>query len=355
MCGWAIQTFLVTEELRRRGHTCDVLKINENRQIKSHAYLDVQNGPDYLYKVVRHALTGYRINVHVNGQSKKGYFLALAAMGVARLAFRTAMLTFHGGLSQKYFPRHDSARLHWAFKLLFLLSDAIACDSEEIKSAIEEYGVDPQRVATIPTFSPQYLAFDGGALSVEAGKFLSQHDPVFFSYVSFRPEYRLEVLRQGMTRVRKKYPKAGFIWLGFPDKELPSAEQFVQNWPEDESKSLLLLGNLPHQDFLTLMSRCTACLRTPACDGVSASVKEALALGVPVVASENGRRPAGVVTYDEFDADDMCAKLIFAVENRQRIQASIQSEPVADNVALMANWLLREKSASTKAEEVTAG
>jgi len=28
MCGWAIQTKLVTEELRRRGHTCEVLKLN---------------------------------------------------------------------------------------------------------------------------------------------------------------------------------------------------------------------------------------------------------------------------------------------------------------------------------------
>src|SRR5581483_3524059 len=41
MCGWAIQTKLVTEELCRRGVVCDVLKINENRQIKDPAYIDV--------------------------------------------------------------------------------------------------------------------------------------------------------------------------------------------------------------------------------------------------------------------------------------------------------------------------
>ena len=104
VCGWAIQTLLVAEELRRRGEVCDVLKINENRQRKGPGYIDVQGGVDYLYKVVRHALAGYRINVHVNGQSEKGYFLALAAMLAARLTFRPALLTFHGGLSQQYFP-----------------------------------------------------------------------------------------------------------------------------------------------------------------------------------------------------------------------------------------------------------
>ena len=69
------------------------------------------------------------------------------------------------------------------------------------------------------------------------------------------------------------------------------------------------MENLNHNEFMTLLSRCTAKLRTPACDGVSASVLESLALGIPVVASENGRRPAGVITYAERDAADMCLKL----------------------------------------------
>src|SRR5437870_8653832 len=79
MCGWAIQTKLVTDELRRRGHICDVLKINEGRQVKDSSYVDVQGGWDYLVKVLRFAFRGYRLNVHVNGMSKKGYVLALIA------------------------------------------------------------------------------------------------------------------------------------------------------------------------------------------------------------------------------------------------------------------------------------
>ena len=70
---------LVTEELRRRGHVCEVLKINEGRQVKSSEYVDVQGGFDYLEKIWKFALQGYRLNIHVNGMSKKGYALALAA------------------------------------------------------------------------------------------------------------------------------------------------------------------------------------------------------------------------------------------------------------------------------------
>ena len=349
MCGWAIQTKLVTEELRRRGYVCDILKINENREIKDAAYVDVQGGFDYLLKVVRYALRGYRLNVHVNAMSKKGYLLALAAVLVGRVVFRPTLLTFHGGLSQDYFPRKDSLKLRLAFRWLFGLAGGIACDSTEIERAIKDYGIDPERVTSIATFSSQYLNFTPEALSPEINRFLDEHDPVFFSYVSFRPEYRLEVLRNGMSLFRKRYPKAGFIWLGFPEKEMASAREFVQDWQADERQSLLLLGNLTHDEFLTLMTRCFACLRTPACDGVAASVLEALALGVPVVASENGRRPAGVMTYEEQSADDMFEKLCFVTENYGAVK-STQPHTADDNVGRMAEWLVGDSRAAVGSE-----
>lgn len=342
MCGWAIQTYLVTAELRRRGQVCDVLKINENRMVKSPDYVDVQDGWDYLKKIVGFTLRGYRLNMHVNGTSKKGYLLALIATIIGRLMFRPIALTFHGGLSQDYFPRHDSWGLHQAFRLLFLGARRIACDSLDIKQAIEGYGIKPQKITSIATFSPQYLRFTRADLSGEVEKFLSEHEPVFCSYLSFRPEYRLEIVREGMKRFRGTYSDAGFIWLGFPDRELSHVRAFVNTWSEEERRSLLLLGNLAHDEFLTLLTRCSAYLRSPACDGVAASVLEALALGVPVVASQNGRRPAKVITYRDEDAADMYAKMVYVMENYGEIRAHTNGPAngdTQDNVACMADWL----------------
>jgi glycosyltransferase involved in cell wall biosynthesis len=340
LCGWAIQTKLVAEELRRRGYICEILKINENRKIKDSAYVDVQNGWDYLWKVAMHALRGYRLNIHVNGQSKPGYVLALIAVLAGRMVGRPALITFHGGLSQAYFPRHDSRRLYWAFRLLFLLAGGIACDDAVVKQAVEAYGISPSRVVAIATFSGQYLSFQPVTLESGLEKFLAEHRPVFFSYVSFRPEYQLEVVRDCMRRFRERYPDAGFLWLGFPAKEFPLAEAWAGQWTDEERAGLYLLGNLDHDAFLTLMSRCSTCLRTPACDGVAASVLEALALGIPVVASENGRRPEGVITYQEKDARDMCAKLIYVTEHSVEVKARLRPQQAADNVARMADWLL---------------
>ena len=184
---WAIQTYLVTAELRRRGQVCHVLKINENRMVKSPDYIDVQDGWDYFKKIPELILHGYRLNAHVNGTSRKGYLLALTATIMGLVTFRPVALTFHGGLSQDYFPRHDSWRLHHAFRLLFQSASKIACDSPEIKHAIEGYGIKSQKITAIAALSPQYLTFTPSHLSVEVEKFLSQHGPVFFSYLRFVP------------------------------------------------------------------------------------------------------------------------------------------------------------------------
>ena len=77
-------------------------------------------------------------------------------------------------------------------------------------------------------------------------------------------------------------------------------------------------------------------------------------MGIPVVASENGRRPPGTVTYSEADAADLCAKLVFLCENYTTIKASLEKLERTDNVARMADWLAGEPSSGTKAEVAPA-
>ena len=69
--GWELDTRFVVDEIRRRGHTCEVLKINENRH-QSPKYIDVQSGIDYLQKVFRFGARGYASNTHVNAGVAEG-------------------------------------------------------------------------------------------------------------------------------------------------------------------------------------------------------------------------------------------------------------------------------------------
>src|SRR5262249_13947253 len=159
--------------------------------------------------VARFCFRGYRLNVHVNGMSNKGYWLALAAALAGRLCGEPARLTFHGGLGQDYFPRPGSTAMGRAFRWLFQAAGGIACDSEDIRRAIVAYGISADKVIAIGTFSPQYLDFAPTDMPGEAAQFLHEHQPVVLSYMSFRPEYALEAARECLRAYCGRYPDAG--------------------------------------------------------------------------------------------------------------------------------------------------
>ena len=79
------------------------MNLNENRRVRNPEYIDVQSGWDYLRKVARLVWQGDAVHVRVNGETKKGYFLALTALLIARLGQRPAFLTYV--ISRATFPR----------------------------------------------------------------------------------------------------------------------------------------------------------------------------------------------------------------------------------------------------------
>jgi hypothetical protein len=68
-------------------------------------------------------------------------------------------------------------------------------------------------------------------------------------------------------------------------------------------------------------------------------VLESLALGIPVIASENGHRPANVTAYREGDAADLCAKLISLTERYDQFKKNTQLKAAEDNIARTVDWL----------------
>jgi hypothetical protein len=66
---------------------------------------------------------------------------------------------------------------------------------------------------------------------------------------------------------------------------------------------------------------------------------ESLALGVPVVACENGTRPADVVTYPATDPERLAASVEHVIAHRAEVVATVGRfnvrDTLADEVALL--------------------
>ena len=121
------------------------------------------------------------------------------------------------------------------------------------------------------------------------------------------------------------------------------------------SDRICLVEDLDHDAFLTALTKSAIYLRTPITDGVASSVLEALALRIPVVASENGTRPPGVLTYPAEDPDRLASQVEYVLDNRRDFVAGMQTlevvDTLADEVALLTDAASRPDAQTRRAPQ----
>lgn len=333
--GWGVRVQFLKKYLEERGHRCVVLNIGASRAIPSDEYEMVLGGLDYLRKVWRFSRQGLVAHVHVNGASSKGFVLAIAAQVLNLACGRRSFLTFHAGIDQVYFPRPKYPMLWPVFWVLFSIPRAIICNSEEVKARILAYGVKASKVVPIPAFSTQYLDTAGEALPGEMGRFCQRFASVVFSYIKMRPLFHPVPLVEGFARLAENRADAGLVLCGVAGHQEPGLWETVQQKIDSLgiADRVLVIDDLSHGAFLQALGRATVYVRTHISDGVCSSVMEALALGVPVVATENHNRPPGVITYPAEDSEALAGTLSDVLARRHEIVASLPRSEVRDTLA----------------------
>ncbi len=329
--GWSVRIKMLKKYIARAGHECVVMNTNKNRKAASGEFVAVHGAWDYFKKVVRYCAQGYLVHVHLNGKSTKSPVLALIAETVSLLFGRRAVLTFHAGVKQDYFPKQNKFWWDGAFRVIFLLAKKIVCNNDEVKALIADYGIAPEKIVPIPAFCLEYLE-DKAQLPQHLADFVGEHQPTLCSYIYMRSDFNLDFVFAAVQRVLQHWPNLGVVWMG-ADRESQALQESLRRHGLEQCS--IIAGDLEHGDFLAMLEASAAYVRTPVVDGVSSSVLEALMLGATVVASENGSRPAGVLTYEDGNISSFTQTLL-------RIPLSQNNKPELDKAALAAKWGVRD-------------
>ncbi len=280
-----VQTNLVAirDRLRRRGHGCAVINLHRFRSSRDQEVYH----PESALATLR-LLAGLRYDIahlHLGGDLTRR-LLALSFACTARPGAR-AVVTFHsGGYATSAAGRRARPRTLRGF--VFRRFDRVIAVNAEIAALFRRFGVDERRIRLIaPHPAPERPQAE---LPSPLRDFFCAHRPVLITVGLLEPEYDLPLQMDVLGEVRRRFPRAGLAILGAGSLEGELRRRIASlDWAEH----VLLAGDVPHASALRAIAEAGVFLRTTLYDGDSVALREALHLGTPAVASDNGMRPAG--------------------------------------------------------------
>jgi glycosyltransferase involved in cell wall biosynthesis len=263
------------------------------RAPRSDAYIQISGAADLLKELFRHVYDDWMLSVHTNGHNWKSWFIALIC-GMAAQFGQGATLTLHSGMMPDYLRGRDSRRRF--VRLAAVMYERIICVNDEIAASLVSLGIPADQLEIKPAFLP--VPPTRVAIPQQLEAWMRSHSQFISVTMSFRPEYGFELLMQAVSVLRQRYPGLGCLVMG-GGQDRAEADAFVKRHRLRET--VLLAGDLDHELCLALISRSAVFVRPTFRDGDSISVREAMSVGVPVVASRVGARPKGTLLFDVGD------------------------------------------------------
>jgi len=287
--------------MKRAGQQSSVLNIDPRAPV-SDRYIKISGGMDLIRQLVRHVGNDWLLNVHTNGHNPKSWAIA-AVCGVAAQFGPGATLMLHSGMAPGYI-RNAPKRMRQVIRLACALYRQIICVNDEIASAVADLGIPKDQLQITPAFLP--IETPEVVLPPDIESWLRQHSPVMTSTMFFRIEYGFEVLLDAVCRLRDEHPQIGCLVMGTGEGREQAAELIERRGLSDW---IFLAGDLDHELCLALMSRSAVFVRPTFRDGDSISVREAVSLGVQVIASNVGTRPDGVLLFEPGDVNGLVVRI----------------------------------------------
>jgi glycosyltransferase involved in cell wall biosynthesis len=290
-----VQTNLVAirDYLRRHGHTCDAINLTRFRREDADGVY-YPTGAGALMRLLRR-LPADIVHLHFGGDLTPR--LLGLALFCTLLPRRKTVLTFHSG----GYPGSPAGRTAAPATLRgFVLRrlDGLIGVNPEIAALFARFGARPERIRTILPFAvePPDRSLP---LPAPLAAFLSAHRPALLTVGLLEPEYDLAMQIDAMAGILERYPRAGLLMVGAGSLENSLRARIASTPYRDH---VLLYGDMSHAVTLRATLECDLLLRTTLYDGDSVAVREALYIGTPVIATDNGMRPEGVHLIPPSDA-----------------------------------------------------
>jgi glycosyltransferase involved in cell wall biosynthesis len=220
--------------------------------------------------------------------------------------------------------------------------------SESIASALVKQGLSAHKVVVAPAYiEPDWSLAAHYPLPASVQEFIARCPKMVLASGPARRDttgdtYGIDTALEALGPLVEKHPDAGILWLlldtvGRDDHYARQLRTAAHEHPAS-AHWLFVEGSA---EMFPLLRHAAVLLRPTRTDGDAISVREALAAGVPVVASNAALRPPGVRLFATGDSQHCAATLCDVLDNLGAARASARAEPVVSGVETILT-ILRE-------------
>jgi glycogen(starch) synthase len=287
--------------LKNDGFEVDVLNTGVNKNIEG--VVNIRSSRELLKKILLH----YEfciLHLHVSGIDDFGKIVPVFISTYIR-KFSWIVTIHSGNLEAKVKGMKKHLKKFTA--LILSRVNQLICVNRTIEKVISQFG-NKNNITVIPAFN---IKFKEQQLSQEIRDFLSTHHPLISCTGFYEPIYGFDLAIEAVSKLKETYRDIGLIIMG--DKG-NSGEYEAHISKNELGESILMCGNVSNDECLSIMRESTLFLRPTLYDGDAISVREALALRIPVVASKTEFRPAGTATFEIGKLDDMVATIMNSID-----------------------------------------
>jgi len=311
--------------LRERGLEVTVLNLNRHAPA-SHEYVTASRPSGLMRLLFALPERSAILHLHTNGHSWKSWLMIATAACAARVKRVRTILTIHSGLFPGYVSRLGWMRRALGRWILRSFSGLVAVN-HEIGRAMEQMGIGEKEISIIPAFlgvpRPEELDAKGRALIEGAAPLL-----LAVGGGDRDPELGLPTVIEALPGLLPAYPSLRALFVGW--QVGPKTRPLIE--ARGLGQHAVCLGQVSHEECLKLIQAADVVVRSTFADGDAITVREALDLLVPVVASDTAFRPPGVVLFRKGDAHDLREKLagVLGAPRTRPEHGSSAVQPAAD-------------------------
>jgi glycosyltransferase involved in cell wall biosynthesis len=272
--------------------------------------------PNFKTWLVRYAVFGKEeiVHCHTGGWSDWRF---PAVMLLVKLRRRRMVYTFHSFRDSWEITGPLSRFL---VRLVCRFADSFVAVTPGIRDNLIRIGVAPSRVIVIPAFlPPQPLDTEKAVVPDHVLTFVKRHKPIVVataSYIEFyhgEDMYGVDMCVDLCAALKQHYPDVGLVFY-LPQISDESYFEWLQRQIEAKGISRNFLFVTADVEFYPILAFADAFVRPTNTDGDAISLREALHSGIPAIASDVVKRPAGTQLFRHRDAKDFLTTVLRELE-----------------------------------------